>query len=250
VYFREIGQGSDVPLLLLHGQMVDGGVWDPLLARLGAARRLLVPDLPGYGRSPPLAPWSFSGVRSAIEQSLVDRGIPVVDVLAYSLGTYHALGLALEGRVGVRRLYLLGALPGADPEVQAAFRGYAMMVRQGAELARTFVELALPAAWRRSNLEACEAICAAASRASPATLAVEFDAIAELPDLRPRLGELTCEVCLRVGSEDRSTPPAWSEAMARAIPGARLEVVPGVGHLPLAQDLEGTAASVLAFLRR
>jgi len=39
-----------------------------------------------------------------------------------------------------------------------------------------------------------------------------------------------------VGAEDTITPPAAAEAMAKAIPGARLAVVPGAGHLaPLEQ---------------
>lgn len=189
MYVRELGPPGARTVLLLHGQLIDGEVWGPLLPRLAAERPLLVPDLPGYGRSPPLAPWTFDCVREAVEAELSRRGVTALDVVGYSLGTYHALALALAGRVRVGRLHLLGTFAGADAEVRSAFRGYAAIARQGADLARLFADLALPGA-------------------------------------------------------------AWSEAAARAIPGARLEIAPGVGHLPLTQKPEATAESVAAFLLR
>ena len=57
--------------------------------------------------------------------------------------------------------------------------------------------------------------------------------IAALPDhdVRDRLGAITAPTLVVVGELDEETPPAYSEALAAGIPGARLEVIPGVGHL-------------------
>jgi pimeloyl-ACP methyl ester carboxylesterase len=54
---------------------------------------------------------------------------------------------------------------------------------------------------------------------------------------------------VRVGDADQNVPLAMVKPIADAIPGARLEIVPGCGHLYLAQDAEGTVASVERFLR-
>jgi hypothetical protein len=59
------------------------------------------------------------------------------------------------------------------------------------------------------------------------------EAIAALPDhdVRDRLGAIAAPTLVVVGELDEETPPAYSEALAVGIPGARLEVIPGVGHL-------------------
>jgi len=54
---------------------------------------------------------------------------------------------------------------------------------------------------------------------------------------------------VRTGTEDQNAPPAWAQAITAAIPGARLESVPGVGHALLSRDAEGTPDAVEGFLR-
>jgi pimeloyl-ACP methyl ester carboxylesterase len=249
MHMRDTGDPSRRAVLLLHGQMFDGSLYDPLVPALAGARRVLVPDLPGYGRTPLLLPWTIDGVRAAIEAELLARGVVDLDVAGYSLGGYHALALALAGRVRVGKLYLLGALAGVDADMLAAFQGYAQAVRAGTvDMAEAFAAMALPAAWTRTHAAEVDAIKAALRRVSAATLAAEFDAAAELRDLRPRLGDIRAETLVRTGSEEQNAPLALVEQMARAIPGARLEIAPGVGHLYLTQDREATVASAAAFL--
>jgi pimeloyl-ACP methyl ester carboxylesterase len=52
------------------------------------------------------------------------------------------------------------------------------------------------------------------------------------------------------GGDDRLTPLAHAEALAKAIPGADLEVIPGAGHLPYLESPDRFAERVLAFLAR
>jgi 3-oxoadipate enol-lactonase len=250
MYVRELGETSRRPVLLLHGQMLDGSVFDPLASELARTRQVLVPDLPGYGRTARLARWSFEAVRQAIEADLAARRIDSIDVLGYSLGAYHALAVALAERVQVNRLYLLGAMPGADAGVLATFAAYAAQLRAGTlDLADASLDLAVPEPWAAAHPAEIAAARSAIRRTPIESVAAELEVFPAMSDLRPRLGELECEVLLRVGSEDRNTPADWSRAMARSMPGARLEIAPGVGHLYLTQDREGTVASAVAFLR-
>jgi pimeloyl-ACP methyl ester carboxylesterase len=79
-------------------------------------------------------------------------------------------------------------------------------------------------------------------------VAADLEMVATLGDLVPELHRVRAPSLIRVGDLDRNTPPAWSEEVARALPRARLEVIPGVGHMQLLQDFEGTATSVERFL--
>jgi len=68
------------------------------------------------------------------------------------------------------------------------------------------------------------------------------------PDSAPLLSKIRVPTLVVVGSEDQVSPPAVAEAMADAIPGARLVVISAAGHLaPLEQPL-ATSRAVMDFL--
>ena len=52
-----------------------------------------------------------------------------------------------------------------------------------------------------------------------------------LADQRDRVAKIAVPTLVLVGDQDRITPPALSEALANAIPGARLQILAGAGHL-------------------
>ena len=248
MFVRVLGSDPRPPVLLLHGQFIGASLFDPLVERLARARRVLVADLPGHGRTPLPPALSVEGIRLALEAELLRLGVASVAAVGFSIGAYHALALALAGRVRVTRLALLGPLAGGDPETLAPFAGFARMARAGEPLDELFATVAIPPARAAADPGYVARIRAAVAAAPPATLAAEFDAIAALPDLRPRLGEIRAPTLVRVGAEDRNTPPAAAAQIAAAIPGARLEVVPGTGHLLFHEDGPGTLASLERFL--
>jgi pimeloyl-ACP methyl ester carboxylesterase len=92
------GAGGPV-LLLLHGLGATGEVWDGLLASLADRwpGTVLVPDLPGHGRSEPLPRYSFGALAAAVADELPAGP---VSVLGHSLGGVLGLMLA-SGWFGV-----------------------------------------------------------------------------------------------------------------------------------------------------
>jgi pimeloyl-ACP methyl ester carboxylesterase len=67
-------------------------------------------------------------------------------------------------------------------------------------------------------------------------------------DSRETLASISVPTLVLCGAEDVLTPPAESEAMARAIPGSRLVVLEGVGHLPNLEDPGLFNAALAEFL--
>jgi len=94
VFVSRSGGDAGPALLLLHGLGATGGVWSGLVATLGAGwpGPILVPDLPGHGRSAPLPRYSFGGLAAALVPTL-EPGRPTV-VLGHSLGGVVGLALA------------------------------------------------------------------------------------------------------------------------------------------------------------
>lgn len=110
--WREFGAGAGAPLVLLHGGHGSWLHWARNIEALAESRRVLVPDLPGYGESDALPPDAgFPGLVDTLIASL-DRLLgkdAAFDLAGFSFGGVAAGCVALRcPRVG--RLALLGAV--------------------------------------------------------------------------------------------------------------------------------------------
>jgi pimeloyl-ACP methyl ester carboxylesterase len=68
------------------------------------------------------------------------------------------------------------------------------------------------------------------------------------PDNRPILGGIRVPTLVVVGREDALTPVEMSREIASGIPGARLEIVPGCGHLSTMEQPEAVNRALRAWL--
>lgn len=106
VVWRTVGRGD--PLVLLHGGHGSWLHWARSISTLSRTHRLLIPDMPGFGDSDPIADGSLDALLSRLLRSLnqlVDVQTPI-DLAGFSFGGLVAAHLA--GIRPVRRLALLG----------------------------------------------------------------------------------------------------------------------------------------------
>jgi len=95
LYLTERGAGP--ALLLVHGLMVTGEMFEPVLEHLASRHRVIVPDLRGHGRSGSLPPpYSVAQLASDLSRLLDHLGIDSAAVLGYSQGGAVAQQLVLD----------------------------------------------------------------------------------------------------------------------------------------------------------
>jgi pimeloyl-ACP methyl ester carboxylesterase len=251
MYFRDLHPERKATILLLHGQVFDGRLFDRVAPSL-EGHRVLIPDLPGHGLSAgDIVPAALADVQGALEQALAERGITELKVMGYSMGSWHALGLALRRKVKVTRLFLLGPFPGADAAVLAQFAGLAGVAQAGQlDWTQVFFGNCFPAAWAAAHPATAAATKQEIRAGSASTLLSELTKFPGMEDFRARGGELDMPVRVRVGDADPSTPLAPVQGFVGAIAKGELEVVPGVAHHYFAQDFEATVASLKGFLEQ
>lgn len=99
MHVRDEGRGK--PLLLVHGLGSSGHAWEPVLAPLVAARRVLAIDLPGHGATP-AEPDSgtFAGLVRSVAEWLAAERMTGVDMVGSSMGARIVLELARRGLAG------------------------------------------------------------------------------------------------------------------------------------------------------
>ncbi len=105
IFFRVAGEGE--PLLLLHGLMVNGEMFDPLVDLLRDDFRMLIPDLRGHGKSGTVAgPCDVAALATDLDAVLAEAGFERCSVLGYSHGGAVAQQLAHTRPARVARMML------------------------------------------------------------------------------------------------------------------------------------------------
>lgn len=232
VAWREAGAGPLV--LFLHGLGTTRTGFDPQLAALAARYRCVAWDMPGYGASPALpGGLSFARLADAVAGLIATLGAKRAHLAGLSMGGQIALHTALRHPGCVASLALLDSssafgLDGTDPETWKRLRLDAL------DAGETPASMAEPVL-RSIMAPGAEAGAVAQAVASMARIpsgglraAVEL-----LPshDVADRLGEITAPTLVLVGEHDEETPLAYAEALAAGIPRARLQIIPGAGHI-------------------
>ena len=105
IFFRIEGDGE--PLLLLHGLMAGGVMFDPLIELLRDRFRMLIPDLRGHGKSGDLdGPYDVAALASDVDIVLAEARFDRCVVMGYSHGGAVAQQLAHTRPAAVSKLIL------------------------------------------------------------------------------------------------------------------------------------------------
>lgn len=238
-------RGDGRPLLLLHGWGVSSELFTPILDALQAGRRLIVPDLPGFGATAePDTPWSVHDY-AAWCIALLDRlGIGTCDLIGHSNGGRIGIVMAAEFPGRIERMVLAGSAgirPGRTLRSAARVRSYKALrvVERSA---------ALPAALRNAARRRADQRGSADYRAASGVMRGTLVRIVN-EDLRSLLPNLHLPVLLIWGDRDTETPLADGELMERLIPDAGLVVFEGAGHYAYLEQAARFCTIVEVFLR-
>jgi len=234
-------RGNGQPFLVLHGGAGPQSVtaFAQLLAEKDD-KRVLTPTHPGFGGTPrPERLQSVAGLAALYSTLLDDLGLEDVTVIGNSVGGWIAAELALLGTPRVGGIVLLDAVgiqvdghPVADvsglgvPEIQAL----------------SFYD---PTPFRvdPSTIDDAQKAILAANGAALAIYAGTPD-MAD-PTLLGRLSGIAIPTLVLWGESDRIVEPAYGQAYATAIHGARFEVLSNSGHLPQMETPELVLQKIL-----
>ena len=243
--FDERGSGSETPIVFLHGVGSDKSVWRPQLEHFGQGRRAVAFDYLGYGESDLMDGASRDDFAAAVFAAMDALEIERAHVCGLSLG--GVVAIAMHAALPRRCASLIVADSFAvHPDGQAIHdrsvaASWSMTMRALAE-ARTGVLLGAAAtdALRAEVIDTMAAI-------DPAAYRIGAEAV-WLADQRVRAAAVQVPTLILVGDEDGITPPSLSEELHRLIPGSKLEVIAGAGHLANAEQPQLFNAAIESFL--
>jgi 3-oxoadipate enol-lactonase len=225
-------------------------MWDALTRSLAPGFRVIRVDVRGHGRSPVMP-------RPATLEALADDIAALLDRLG--IARAHWVGLSMGGMIGqafaLRHAARLGKLVIANStssygaEGRKMWEARARLVEEGGvdAIREMVASRYFSEDFRHTQPARVEAVMERFSRTPKEGYLACCDAIAAL-DYSKDLARITAPTLVIAGGADAGTPPAMSEAIVRAIPGARLAVIPGAAHLSAVEKPDEFNALVRDFL--
>jgi pimeloyl-ACP methyl ester carboxylesterase len=251
----EDGPPGAPALLLIHGSAGSLASWDAVVPSLAGAFRVIRVDLLGCGRSATPAGGGYDIPTQArrVGAALDKLGVSRVTVIGHSGGCTVATALAEQRPGAVAALALIDMGPTPDAKIPESWLTRLLLTRfPGPLLWRVKTGATIRKASRTGFARPVdipdaliEGLLGMTYRAFAGAMRAPLDYLGQrsLPD---RLTALRLPVLVVFGADDQRWR-ASSAAAYRAVPGARLELLPGVGHTPMMEDPQATGRLLLEF---
>lgn len=228
--------GAGPAIVMLHGLGGTSNSFDPLMPGLEHTR-VLRPDLPGAGRSP-LRPGirTIAALSRAVTDALRAAGVRRAVIVAHSMGTLLAQYMALSAADRVDGLILFGAMSAPNEAARQTLTARAdTALRDGmAGIADSVAKASLSAQTKAQHPAVHAFVRESLMRQPPAGYAAHCRILARATAFPA--DQIRVPVRLVTGADDPVAPPEMAEAMNRALPDSKLDILPGTGHWPLLES--------------
>jgi 3-oxoadipate enol-lactonase len=237
----------DAPALVLSNSLgTSTAMWDPQAEALSERFRVVRYDHRGHGSSPvPSGPYELADLGRDVVTLLDRLEIERASVCGVSLGGMVGMWLGLHAPERVDRLVLCCTSAHLPPA--SAWAERAATVREAGSTA-PIADAVLGRWLTPSGAASGPALVERLRRMLLATPAEGYAAccgVIERLDLRDALPSIEAPTLAIAGAQDPATPPEHLEAIAAAVPGARLEVLDGAAHLANLERPEAVTQLIL-----
>ncbi|QNO26418.1 alpha/beta hydrolase [Sphingopyxis sp. OPL5] len=264
IHYRDQGKRDGPVIVLLHGSNSSLQTWEPLVKRLGADYRIVTLDLPGHGLtgSTPDKDYGASGMMAAVDVVAAKLELDRFTLGGNSMGGWVAWRYALGHPEHVDALLLLDAagmpLRAGEkrPPSNIGFR--ILQYRSGRWLAtqitpRSLVEESLRGSVSKqaivddAMIDRYWELLRFPGNREATSLRATLD---REPAMADRIGDIKALTLILFGKEDRLINPSAAQSFHERLPGSEVVLLDGIGHLPMEEAPDETAAAIADFLKR
>jgi pimeloyl-ACP methyl ester carboxylesterase len=264
IHYRDQGSRDGPAIVLLHGSNSSLHTWQPIVERLGAGYRIVTLDLPGHGLTgaTPDKDYGAEGMMAAVDVVAADLGLDHFILGGNSMGGWVAwrYALARPGRVDALLLIDAAGMPlragEKAPPSNVGFR--ILQYPFGRWLATQITPRALVEQSLRGSVENQSIVDDAMidrywellrfpGNREATVLRARMD---REPAMAARIGAIRAPTLILFGDRDRLINPSAAKTFHERIAGSEVVILPGIGHLPMEEAPDATAAAIADFLKR
>jgi pimeloyl-ACP methyl ester carboxylesterase len=250
LFCRDIGNGH--PTILLHGFAEDGAIWDNQVEALSSTCRLIIPDLPGSGRSSaPGTPVSMEKLATVVKDLLDNLMIDQCILIGHSMGGYIALAFAAlyPERLNAFGLFHSTAYPDSQEKKTTRRKAIDFIRANGsAPFIRQSTPNLFSAYTREHRPELIETAIAKYSDFAPGSLIAYYEAMIARPDRTDVLRQFTGPVLFIIGRDDTVIPlqQALEQSWLPSI--SQLHILKHAGHQAMLENPEESNRLIRDFI--
>jgi 3-oxoadipate enol-lactonase len=250
IYYEVTGDGP--PVVLGHSLLCDVTMWRGVAPALAARYRVINVEVRGHHRSTAPRAFTLEDLAADWLAILDHEQVGRAALVGLSMGGMTAIRLALAAPQRVAAMALIDS--NADREDFAARARNTVMasIYRGFGLVKAIepkvLDLMLGRTSRARNPVLADDVRAIVASHQRAPLSRAIRAVNARGTILEKLGAITAPTLVVVGDEDVATPVEKSERLASAIPGARLEILPELGHLSALEDPAAVLGKIEPFL--
>jgi pimeloyl-ACP methyl ester carboxylesterase len=254
-HIRYLEGGRGPAVVLLHGIFAEKDHWVDFARALGGHYRIIVPDLPGYGGSTRLEdePYDYAVQTGRLAALLDALDVERVHLAGSSMGGTLAALLALQQPQRVDSVAFIGAPHGIrspqpssmDREIDA---GRAPLVAHDAAAFERMMALLFerPPLLPYPILQHAQA---QAIERAPSNRRLWNEQLRNRYLLHERIGALQAPLLVLWGEQDRVFDASAADTLRGLLPPAQVDLLPGLGHLPMMEAPAETARRYAAFVQ-
>jgi 3-oxoadipate enol-lactonase len=241
--------GEGPPVVMVHGIGGTSNTFQPVLPWLSGFR-VVRPDLPGSGRSPPPPqPITLTLLLETIESALSHLGIERMHLVGHSFGAFIAQHFAALLPKQVASLSLFGPIIEPQDSARERLRQRAASARHEgmSAVADQVVASGLASLAINDNPLAVAFVRESHMRQNPEGFAQSCEALAQARGADHRL--IGCPALIVTGDEDAIAPPSNAQELADKIRGAKTVVLHRCGHWTPIEKVRECGQLLSDFLR-
>jgi pimeloyl-ACP methyl ester carboxylesterase len=238
--------------MFVHGFGEDGTIWNNQIAALQNHYLLLIPDLPGSGKSEMLTEnnISIADYAAVLQAILAQEKITQCSILGHSMGGYIALAFAEKYSEKLDALGLVHSTAYADTELKIATRKKAIEFIQ-ANGSQVFLKTSTPNLFwdKEKNKDAIENLVAAGNNFTPTALVQYYNAMISRKNTTAVLKTFTKPILFIIGQYDEAVPFADSMQQTYVPSYAYVHILRSSAHMGMLEEKDKVNTILASFLQ-
>jgi pimeloyl-ACP methyl ester carboxylesterase len=249
LYYTSGGEGNTV--VLLHGFAEDSSIWDGFASQLSTHYNLIIPDLPGTGKStlPGGTQVGLEDYAESIHFILARENVENCCMIGHSMGGYIALAFAEKFPDMLDGIGLFHSSAYEDDEQKKATRNKAIQfIREKGSMA--FLKTSIPGLFadEGESKNAIAQLIEKATQFSPEALIQYYQAMIARPDRTKVLKDALFPVLFMMGAHDKAVPFEQSLQQSYLPAQSHIHILRNSAHMGMLEESEKSFNSLAHFL--
>lgn len=244
--------GSGFPVVLLHGFGEDGSIWNRQVAFLKNLCHLIIPDIPGTGKSrlEKEAPITMVDYADVINIILQEEGIEKCVMIGHSMGGYISLAFANKypGKLIGLGLFHSSAYADDHEKIQTRKKAIEFIRVNGTE---AFLKTSVPSLFydEKIHKKDIDTLITKNNNILPETLITYYEAMIGREDHRELLENIKIPVLLLAGIHDKAIPFEYSLNQSSLAAFTKFEILRTSGHMGMIEEEEKSNIILAEFIK-